>query len=131
MCVKLTCFALCTNTVCLKAQSSLPFRHYQEFHGALHCTSVNHYPCPECQTQIKVAVNHAEIVCGWSELHAMAPHYRCDSLAGQNNGVCIEGPLMLSFYLPPGRQSCIFKEDMHTVYVNRVHTIIQEFLHCT
>lgn len=57
--------------------------------------------------------------------------YRCHSLAGQNNGVCIEGPIMLSFYLPPGRQSCIFKEDMHTVYVIGVHTIIQEFLHCT
>ena len=46
----------------------------KDFDNAHHCISLTH--CPGCQTLIKVAIKHAEIVYGygWSELHAVAPH---------------------------------------------------------
>lgn len=88
----------------------------EEIYNAYHCISVTHYPCPGCQTPIKAAIKHADIVYGyaWSELHAVAPSFTgATGMSGQNNGDCIEGPLKLGFYLAPGKQSrvCLRRED--------------------
>lgn len=51
--------------------------------------------------------------------------YRCHSLSGQNNGVCIEGPLNAELLFGP------WEAKLHFKCVREWSThVVQEFLHC-